>query len=750
MKNHFDQISFQIYQNQELTFQFDEGLVLFFGLNGTSQVASGTARYDLLPAGLLVINPFEIYRVICPMGTSVLCMRISRSLLTVSHWTDTQRCSCYARSGAEERREYQAVREQMAVIFQEHVRSNGTSAVAGSVMQLLQHLQSHFTSAAPAQAQRSATMQRLKRILDTIHARWNEDISLSEIAKDEYLSTSYLSRFFQKHLHMGFAQYLKTLRLEHAALMLTQTSASITHIAYDCGFHTPSAFIETFKQQYEQTPGQFRDTQQTLHSQQAGLPENDLRNDVTALLRYAPTEKKEIPTRVQPIAIDCTKRDSLPHTNGCRMLNIGYARDGLMAPIQEQIRRAQKEIGFEFIRFHGIFDEDMHIYSEDRHGKPQYCFVYVDLLFDFLLSLGLKPYVELSFMPAPLAREQTEIFDRHSIITGCTDLTKWRGLVQVTLAHFVDRYGREAVYQWKFTTISRSYMHLGCVLPEDHNALYCETWRAVKELDNRLQFGGPGSFAYLIGEANGIPLFLETMQERHCLPDFLSIQCYPHDQSAEDELFMNFTMTQQSAPAILSNDEDFTVHALDALEPLLARFGLENRDIFLEECTSTLWQRDLSSETCYKAVWMAKNLCESRSRAVFGYWLLTDMMEERATLESVFHGGYGLMTYSGIPKAGYQAMRLSAQLGDETIAQGEGWLLTRRGDCYQLLTYNYCHYSNIYRYRYQRLETPQEAYSVFEPGEILRLQFHLRGIPDGFYRVERQRITRQHNVIKIR
>ena len=131
-------------------------------------------------------------------------------------------------------------------------------------------------------------------------------------------------------------------------------------------------------------------------------------------------------------------------------------------------------------------------------------------------------------------------------------------------------------------------------------------------------------------------------------------------------------------------------------------------------------------------------------RAVFGYWLLTDLMEERATLESVFHGGYGLFTYNGIPKAGYHAMRFVSALGDRQIAAAPGWLLAGGADGYHLLVYNYCHYSNLYRYRYQRLTQPQDAYTVFESGENIRYQFLLSGLPDGAYRVERRTIDRKN------
>ena len=76
-------------------------------------------------------------------------------------------------------------------------------------------------------------------------------------------------------------------------------------------------------------------------------------------------------------------------------MNIGYAHDGLIGSVQEQLRRAQKEIGFTYLRFHGIFDDDMHIYQENEDGSPWFNFAYADLLFDFIQEIGLIPYVEL-------------------------------------------------------------------------------------------------------------------------------------------------------------------------------------------------------------------------------------------------------------------------------------------------------------------------------------------------------------------
>lgn len=741
MNSQQDNFVFQIYHNREFTVQLDEGMNLFFGLHGQCHIVCANQTYTIEPAGIVVINPYDVYQLQCPNDASILCVKISESILRRSGWNN-QKCKLYARNAEQETGSEHRVRVLFADAFQSYFQDGQQKAVSlhSPEMQLVHLLLTDFSEDTPVSLQRKPSMQRLKRILDFIHIHWNEELLLSEIAKQEFMSVSYLSRFFQKSIGISFSQYIKRIRLSHATEMLIHSNESITHIAYACGFGTPSVFVEAFKQQYHQTPGQYRQAEKQT-SMDVSFSKQELQRDTSALLAYMTTKQTAtLTTHVEQIDIVCQSKSERP-VSWRRILNIGYARDGLLAPIQEQIRRAQSEIGFEYIRFHGIFDADMHIYKEEN-GTLYFHFYYVDLLFDFILSQHLTPYIELSFMPTELAREQTKIFDRPSIISGCIDLPKWSALVQATISHFIARYGRQEVLHWKFSTISQSYVHLNCVLWEDYQALYAATWKTIKAIDPALCFGGPGCFAELVTKSEGMDAFLSFAQQNQCLPDFLAFQFNPNIHN-DDPLFMDFTLSQQATPAILTDDPDFLTHTLDILHDLMRKYHCTNREIVLDECTPTLWQRDLSSDTCYKAVWLVKNVCDSAEQAVFGHWLLTDLLEERADIESVYHGGYGLLTYNGIPKAGYHALRLLHHMGDQIIQCAPGWMLTRQQQTYQLIAYNYCYYSKLYRYRYQRLEKPEDAYRVFEPGEVKQLQFHLYAIPDGWYRVTYQKITKK-------
>src|SRR5512136_2665891 len=80
----------------------------------------------------------------------------------------------------------------------------------------------------------------------------------------------------------------------------------------------------------------------------------------------------------------------------------GRANEGLRADWQQQLALVKKECDFKYIRMHGLLTDDMGVYKEDHKGNPEYNFQYVDVLYDYILSIRMKPFVELGFMPVAL------------------------------------------------------------------------------------------------------------------------------------------------------------------------------------------------------------------------------------------------------------------------------------------------------------------------------------------------------------
>src|SRR5438270_10179055 len=134
-----------------------------------------------------------------------------------------------------------------------------------------------------------------------------------------------------------------------------------------------------------------------------------------------------------------------------RMFGSGRAILSLRESYRRDLHDVKQITGFEYVRFHAIFHDEVGVYSEDAHGAPIYNFSYVDQIYDGLVQSGVHPFVELSFMPQKLAAEPIlHSFWYHPIISPPKDWGKWGDLISRFAQHLVDRYGINEVSQWYF------------------------------------------------------------------------------------------------------------------------------------------------------------------------------------------------------------------------------------------------------------------------------------------------------------
>src|SRR6266853_6412313 len=89
-----------------------------------------------------------------------------------------------------------------------------------------------------------------------------------------------------------------------------------------------------------------------------------------------------------------------------RMFGSGRAILSLRESYRHDLREVKRITGFEYIRFHAIFHDEVGVYDEDAQGSPVYNYSYLDQIYDGLLAAGVRPFVELSFMPKKLAAKE--------------------------------------------------------------------------------------------------------------------------------------------------------------------------------------------------------------------------------------------------------------------------------------------------------------------------------------------------------
>lgn len=97
-----------------------------------------------------------------------------------------------------------------------------------------------------------------REILACLQERYTENLSLKELAGIFHMSEKYFSRYFKKNFQMTLTDYLNSLRLENAARLLSDTTLSVTEVAFQSGFNNVSYFIRTFKAAFGCSPLRYR------------------------------------------------------------------------------------------------------------------------------------------------------------------------------------------------------------------------------------------------------------------------------------------------------------------------------------------------------------------------------------------------------------------------------------------------------------------------------------------------------------
>lgn len=722
---------------------------IVYQLSGKARVVRQGRQYLMHEADLLVVNPFELHNVELLGSSAALSFYFSQPLLQKLRGARFECVSCLRARW--EQAQYDPLRAALAALFRLYYsdrddRELGLLSHAYELFHLLTDGYRAGTDSAPG-----AVQPRVTRILEYLHTHYAEELTLGDLARQEYLSPSYLSQFFRSKLDTTFTGYLNDIRLDRGFFELCATDKTVTEIALDNGFGRVDTFIERFRKKYETTPGKFRKGLQRIDCTDPRLiPQTPTGQRFDALLRYAPAQARERAADKRPekrrvtIAAD---GDGTPVRQDWRtVVNAGYADDCFTAEVQQQLAVLQRVAGFTYVRFHGIFSDTMHVYQEDAAGDPAPRFTCVDLLLDRLLELGLRPYIEFGFLPRLLAGGRPPVYQNQSYLGFPSDLGKWVALVRAFLAHCLRRYGRAALRGWRFSLFSISFSLYGFLTGEEYALLHCETLRAVKAADPALQFGGPGIEGSLLldGDDDTLARFLETCRREDCLPDFITMHSFPHSFREIARDFNRMVhQNDETASFRLSENEDFMRDCIDAMHRALSARSLGHLPVLIDEWNATIWQRDLCSDTCYKAVHVVRNLVQNMGRTEGkAYWTVSDLINDWKLADTLFHGGHGIFTYNGVAKPVFYALELLAGMGDTLLSSGDGWYITRGGGALQILLYHYCHYNTMYR-MLSALEDPGDRYSAFQPGAPIEYRLSIDGLPEGAYELQYITISRE-------
>jgi len=328
-----------------------------------------------------------------------------------------------------------------------------------------------------------------------------------------------------------------------------------------------------------------------------------------------------------------------------------HAPLGLREDWRRQLRQCHDELGFRYVRFHGLLCDDMSVCTA-HDGGLVYSFFNVDSISDFLLSIGMKPFVELSFMPSALASGTQTIFHYQGNVTPPRDYQAWGELVRRLIQHLADRYGLEEVRAWPFEVWNEP--NLGgfwAGSQGDYFRLYRAAADAIKSVDAGIRVGGPASASNAwipemraFCDSEGVPL------------DLITTHHYPTDAAGGWDTDMTGIMARVPRGVL----RDMTARA---------RREAGHLPLYYTEWNCSAGNRTPQQDESYSAAFAIKTIADNQGLVDgYSFWTFSDIFEEGGFPSQPFHGGFGLLSLHGVPKPVYRAFQLLHQAGDRRLA----------------------------------------------------------------------------------
>jgi len=363
---------------------------------------------------------------------------------------------------------------------------------------------------------------------------------------------------------------------------------------------------------------------------------------------------KKLDTR--ELIVDFTKEKGSFNRMPLECIGAGRANEGLRADWQQQLAYVKNACDFKYIRMHGLLTDDMAVYKEDKNGNPEYNFQYIDVLYDYLLSIGIKPFVELGFMPSALASGSKTLFWWKGNVTPPKDYNKWGDLMRNLTLHFTQRYGVDEVKTWYFEVWNEPNLDgFWAGTQDEYFKLYEYSVKAIKSVNKEYRVGGPATAG-----AAWVPEMIDFCSKNGLPLDFISTHTYGVKQGYLDEYGNSGTVLSKD-PMSVSGD------VLNSRKQI-ASSDMPDLQLHYTEWSSSYTPADPMHDSYHQAAYILDRIKKVGTAATsMSYWVFTDIFEEAGPRFTPFHGGFGLLNTQGINKPAFYSFEFINKLGNTEL-----------------------------------------------------------------------------------
>ncbi|WP_182917051.1 helix-turn-helix domain-containing protein [Bacillus sp. PK3_68] len=547
--------------------------------------------------------------------------------------------------------------------------------------------------------------ERIRGILTFIEKNYRKPISLEEIAKQQYLSLYYLSRYFKQEVGVSFSQYVKQVRLKSAVHELLYTDHTIIQIALNNGFPNAKAFNKAFKEMYQQKPAEYRNFHKKEHAE---VEEVHQASDQYTLLKspdflleiskYIPSNDKIIPS-MEPVTstihIDIPQEPIFVREKACRLLVIGQLEYALHEEVQAELQLIQDLLQFEYIYFTNLFSPAFTITHPLLQTGGQ--FYQIHALFSRFRKLGLVPFIRVEF---------------EKEVASSSDYIK---MLAEFLQQSVHYFGSDFVGKWKFELVFTEW-------GETSGTFYQDFYQTIKKWAGAAKVGLHVPFSIETGITTPVISFLKQFSNE-C--ELICFTCNPNEQ-------VDFTDMNNST---FEGVKDLLKKSCIDLKAKLYSAGLADRSIYLTNWNTLYGNTVNLSGSFFRSALIFKDMFDvMKEISGLGFWIDTHSLEENnQEYEHIAMNGIALLYYYQLKRPAFFNVQLMAKMNSQILVEGEGFVLTKGDQGYQLAIYNTSYVNPSY-----------SVESFFLRSLTKEKRFVISGLTPGHYQIRKYILDRNN------
>ena len=369
----------------------------------------------------------------------------------------------------------------------------------------------------------------------------------------------------------------------------------------------------------------------------------------------------------QTLTVDAaTSPSGNPHFwSAC--VGTGTASLTLRSDLQTHYKLANRELGMLRVRGHGVFDDDMSVF----HGTgstPTYDWTKFDTYLAAIAAAGMRPIMELSFMPKDLAKSGNSR-------DPARDLTVYQQFIKAVVQHSIDKFGADDVGKWYWEVWNEpNYSGFWNGTMNDYFAMYDAAAAGATAALPTIKIGGPATTQ---GSTTQMGDFLKHVKTSGARVSFVSSHAYGGGAAATAPA--NFGINDNDGRVNVITSNGYTTDQVESLNTEWNTSYSGQGGNTADNC--------VSMDTYANAAFILKsvklladqNKGDKPPLSIFSYWAVSDVFGEAngdagsyiqqqggGTLP--FGSVFGLLTYQGVRKAAYNAFKMLNYTGTKRLS----------------------------------------------------------------------------------